>query len=93
MCSSDLPVSAQELLSAKASLQGEYVIQRQTFAAQAGEWAALATYGLKPEDSQNYLEQLEAVQAEEIQQVAQKYLDTERYWLGVVQGGENPKLS
>lgn len=86
-------VTEQELASAKASLQGEYVIERQTFGAQAGEWAALAVYGLAPEESQKYLDQLDAVTASEIQAVAQKYLDTERYWLGLVSGGEMAKRS
>lgn len=89
----DEPVSQQELASAKASLQGQYVIERQTFASQSGELAALSVCGLQPEDSQHYLHQLDAVTAEEVQGAAQKYLDTERYWLGLVVGGENAKLS
>ena len=80
-------VTPEELQMAKASIVGEHVINMQTFAAQAGELAVLGVYGLPLDESERYLRQIEAVTAEQIRDVAQRYLDTERYWLGVVRGG------
>jgi zinc protease len=81
------PVTPEELRMAKASIVGEHVINMQTFAAQAGELAVLGVYGLPLDESERYLRQINAVTAEEIRDVARRYLDTERYWLGVVRGG------
>ena len=80
-------VTPDELQMAKASIVGEHVINMQTFAAQAGELAVLGVYGLPLDESERYLQQIEAVTREQILTVAQAYLDTERYWLGVVRGG------
>jgi zinc protease len=82
------PVSVEELASAKASLHGEYVIQKQTFAAQAGEWGAFAIYGMAPEEAEHYLVQLNEVTVEDVLRVAQRYLTTDAYWLGRAEGKE-----
>lgn len=81
-------VGAEELASAKASLHGEYLIGRQTFASQSGELAMMAVYGLPLDEPEEYLRRVEATTAEEVRNVARKYLLTESYWLGVAAGGE-----
>lgn len=81
------PVSQEELQMAKASILGEHVINMQTFAAQAGEMGVLAIYDLPLDESERYLHRIQQVTAEEVQSVANRYLDTERYWLGVLRGG------
>ncbi len=81
------PVTDEELGMAKASILGEHVISMQTFAAQAGELAVIGAYDLPLDESERYLRQTQAVTAEQIMDVARRYFDTERYWLGVVRGG------
>ncbi len=82
------PVTQTELAAAKAALVGEHVIGTQTFGAQAGELAAVGIYGLPPEEPERYLARISAVSAEEVQAAAHRYLQADRYWLGVVRGGE-----
>jgi len=81
-------VSAGELASAKASLQGEYLIGRQTFASQSGELAMISVYGLPLDEPEEYLRRVESTTAEQVRSVARKYLLTESYWIGVAVGGE-----
>jgi zinc protease len=80
-------VSPEELAAAKAAIVGEHVIGTQTFGAQAGELAAVGVFGLPPDEPQRYLARVEAVTAEEVRDVARRYLQPERSWLGVVRGG------
>ncbi len=81
-------VSAEELASAKASILGEYTIGRQTFASQSGELAMIGVYGLPLNEPQEYLRHVEATTAEQVREVAKKYLQTKSYWMGVAIGGE-----
>ena len=81
------PVTDEELRMAKASILGEHVINMQTFAAQAGELAVIGAYNLPLDESERYLRHTQAVTADQIMDVAQRYFDTEHYWLGVVRGG------
>src|SRR5205085_2116114 len=80
------PVTDEELQMAKASILGEHVIGMQTFAAQAGELAVLGVYGMPLDEPQRYLQQIQAVTHEQIIDVAQRYLDTENYCIGIVRG-------
>ncbi len=81
------PVMEAELAAAKAALVGEHVIGTQTFGAQAGELAAVGIYGLPTDEPQRYLARINAITAEEVRDAAQRYLQADRYWLGVVRGG------
>ena len=80
-------VTEEELRMAKASLVGEHVINMQTFAAQAGELAVIGVYDLPLDESERYLQEIQKVTAEQTRDVAIRYLNTDRYWLGVVRGG------
>ena len=82
-------VTPQELTTAKSAIVGGHVIGTQTFAAQAGELAGTAIYGLPLEEPQHYLERIQAVTQEDILAVAQQYLQPERHWQGIVRGGSN----
>ena len=82
-------VSAEELRMAKASILGEHVINMQTFGTQAGELAVLGIYGLPLDEAERYLQHIQTVTAEQIRDAARKYLDTERFWVGVVRGGHS----
>ncbi len=81
-------VTGEELRMAKASLVGEHVINMQTFAAQAGELAVIGVYGLPLDESERYLQEVQKVTTEQIRDVAMRYLNTDKYWLGVVRGGK-----
>ena len=80
------PVSEAELQQAVAILTGEHAIGTQTFAAQAGELAGCALYGLPLDASEQYLKRVAELTAEEIRLVAAKYLNAETLWVGTVRG-------
>jgi predicted Zn-dependent peptidase len=46
--------------------------------------AATGVYGLPIDEPQRYLARIEAITAEEVRDVAERYLHPDRYWLGVV---------
>lgn len=81
------PVEAAELDAAKAAIIGEHAIGTQTFGAQAGELAAVGIYGLPLDEPQQYLAHIDQVTADDVRDVAQRYLAPDRYWVGVVRGG------
>ena len=85
----DERVPAQELEAAKAAIFGEHVIGTQTFGAQAGELTGALVYGLPPDAAQQYLERMQRVTAEEIQEAARRYLRPDEIWLGIAKGAEN----
>src|SRR5207237_65959 len=80
------PVTQQELETAKATLFGEQVIGTQTFGAQSSELAYYTLNGLPLDESERYLQRIQAVTAEEVMDVASRHLTPDRYWLGVVRG-------
>ncbi|HLK57744.1 MAG TPA: pitrilysin family protein [Chthonomonadaceae bacterium] len=79
-------VREEELATAKASLAGEYSIGTQTFGAQAGELAGIALYGHPLDQSQRYLARIKAVTAEEVRDVARRYLTPDNFCRGTVYG-------
>ncbi len=81
------PVTAKELLTAKAAIEGRYVIGMQSFDAQASELAELCVSGFGPEEPQRYLARIEQITAEQVQDVAKRYFAEEGCWLGVLRGG------
>lgn len=75
------------MASAVAGVIGDMRIGTQTFSAQAGELAYLALNGLPLDEPERYLERVRHLRAEDIMDVAQRYLTPDRYWVGVVRGG------
>lgn len=82
------PVKLEELASAKEAIRGAQMIGTQTFGAQAAEMATLCLYGLPTDAPERYLARVRQVNAEELMEVAGRYLHPERAWLGVVRGEE-----
>lgn len=81
------PVTEKELRDAKESINGKWIIGMQTFTAQCMFYGETLAYGLPEDQMSRYLERIKAVTSEEIMDVAQKYINTDRMWLGIVRGG------
>ena len=82
------PVTDEELRTARATLYGEHIIGTQTFSAQASELAYFALNGLPLDEARRYLERIQSISADDIMDVARRYLTPDRFWLGVVRGVE-----
>jgi zinc protease len=80
----DQPVSDQELKDAKAYLTGSFPLRLDTSKKIAGMLATIEYYGLGLDYVEKYATRINAVTAADIQRVAQKYLDPEKYALAVV---------
>jgi zinc protease len=70
----DKPVSAEELETVKAQLRASKVFEQDSIFYQAMQIGMLETVGLSWKDAEQYLSRIEAVTAEQVQQVAKKYL-------------------
>jgi zinc protease len=80
----DQPVSDQDLKDAKAYLTGSFPLRLDTSKKIAGMLATIEYYGLGLDYVDRYPALINAVTAADIQRVAQKYLDPEKYALAVV---------
>jgi zinc protease len=80
----DQPVSDQNLKDAKAYLTGSFPLRLDTSKKIAGMLAAIEYYGLGLDYVDRYPALINAVTVADIQRVAQKYLDPEKYALAVV---------
>jgi zinc protease len=78
------PVSEQELQDAKAYLTGSFALRLDTNKKIVGVLTSIEYYGLGLDYVDRYPGLINAVTAADIQRVAQKYLDPERYALAVV---------
>lgn len=78
------PVSEQELQDAKAYLTGSFPLRLDTSKKIVGVLASIEYYGLGLDYVDRYPGLINAVTAADVQRVAQKYLDPERYALAVV---------
>jgi len=78
------PVSDQELKDAKAYLTGSFPLRLDTSKKLVGMLATVEYYGLGLDYVAQYAARMNAVTAADIQRVAQKYLDPEKYALAVV---------
>ncbi len=78
------PVSDQDLQDAKAYLTGSFPLRLDTSKKTAGMLATIEYYGLGLDYVDRYAARLNAVTAADVQRVAQKYLEPEKYALAVV---------
>ena len=70
----DKPVSAEELERVKAQIRADKVFEQDSIFYQAMQIGMLETVGLSWKDADQYLPRIEAVTAEQVQEVARKYL-------------------
>ncbi len=80
----DQPVSDQDLKDAKAYLTGSFPLRLDTSKKIAGMLATIEYYGLGLDYVDRYPALINGVTAADVQRVAQKYLDPEKYALAVV---------
>jgi zinc protease len=78
------PVTAAELKQAKASITGTFVRSLENPQTIASFAINTARYGLDPNYYANYLKNVEAVKAEDVQSVAKKYVQPENAYVMVV---------
>jgi zinc protease len=78
------PVSEQDLKDAKAYLTGSFPLRLDTSRKIVGILASIEYYGLGLDYVDQYVARINAVTAADIQRVAQKYLDPDKYALAVV---------
>jgi zinc protease len=78
------PVGEQELQDAKAYLTGSFPLRLDTSRKVVGMLASIEYYGLGLDYVDRYPALINAVTAADVQRVAQKYLDADRYALAVV---------
>ncbi len=81
------PVTDKELRDAKESINGKWIIGMQTFTAQCMFYGETLAYGLPEDQMKRYLQRIRVVTAGDIVEVARKYINTGRMWLGIVRGG------
>jgi zinc protease len=74
----DAPVDEDELERVKAQIRAEKVYEQDSIFYQAMQIGMLETVGLSWKDADKYLERIEAVTAEQVQAVANKYLVQDR---------------
>jgi zinc protease len=84
-------VSADELQRAKRNIVGSFEIELQRLSAQASNYAYNELYGLGWEHYKEYSQKILKVTADEVLQVAKKYLNP-RQETSVVVGPEAPKM-
>jgi zinc protease len=80
----DQPVGEQELKDAKAYLTGSFPLRLDTSRKIVGMLASIEYYGLGLDYVEKYPTLINAVTVADVQRVAQKYLDPEKYALAVV---------
>jgi zinc protease len=80
----DQAVSDQDLKDAKSFLTGSFPLRLDTSAKISNWLAAIEYYGLGLDYVDRYPAMINAVTAADVQRVAQKYLDPEKYALAVV---------
>jgi zinc protease len=80
----DQPVKDQDLKDAKSFLTGSFPLRLDTSAKISNWLAAIEYYGLGSDYVDRYPALINAVTAADVQRVAQKYLDPEKYALAVV---------
>lgn len=77
-------VSDEELTRIKNQVVAGEIFARDSLTQQALQMGSLASVGLSPELADQYVDNIKAVTAEQIQQVAQRYLLDERLTVGVL---------
>ena len=87
----DEPVSAEELLRAGKYLVGSHLIGLQDLSSRVDEIFFPALYGVDLDKALRYPERIRSVTAEQVQNVAQKYLDPENYTIAIVRGSRSEK--
>ncbi len=72
------PISEQELKRIKTNAIADHIYARDSMSDQAFDLGALESIGLSWRVAESYIEQIQAVTANDVQKVAQKYLTPER---------------
>jgi predicted Zn-dependent peptidase len=80
----DQPISQDELSRAQKVLIGEFEIGLQRYRAQAARYAADELFGLGFRASERYAAKIQAVSAEQVREVANRYIAPEAYVAAVV---------
>jgi zinc protease len=80
----DQPVSEQELKDAKAYLTGSFPLRLDTSRKIVGMLASIEYHKLGLDYVEQYPARIQAVTVADVQRVARKYLDPEKYALAVV---------
>ncbi|HXE30572.1 MAG TPA: pitrilysin family protein [Terriglobales bacterium] len=78
------PVSAQELVQAKNFLSGNFVLGLQTQAEVANQFLTTGIYGLPPDRLATWVDDVEAVTADQAQAAAQQYIHPDKEIVVVV---------
>lgn len=72
------PVTEKELKRIKAKILAHYIYDKDSLSNQAYQIGALETNGISWHEIENYINNINAISAEQVQQVAKKYLTSER---------------
>ena len=70
------PISPQELALAKSALRGSYALDNESYSRQAGTLGYYAAID-KWQFASSYLEKIDAITVDQVQETARKYLDSE----------------
>ncbi|MEW6221119.1 MAG: pitrilysin family protein [Thermodesulfobacteriota bacterium] len=84
------PISAAELARAKSVLAGHYQLGLESYGAQALEMALNETYDLGLDFGRRYLQRIADLTAADVQAVARKYIQPDRYIMVTVGAGAQP---
>lgn len=84
------PVSEQELARIKAQVIADEIYQRDDIQHMATQYGALQTTGIGWQEAERYADRIKAVTAEQIMQVAKKYLLTDRLTVAVLEPDGKP---
>jgi zinc protease len=87
------PVDGQALADAKAYLTGSFPLRLDTGRKLVGMMASIEYHGLGQDYVEEYPRHIDRVTAADVQRVAQRYLDPERYALAVVADLTKAKLA
>jgi len=78
------PVSTEELQRVKNQVVADEIYARDSLTQQALQIGSLASVGLEPELADKYVDHINAITAEQVQQVASRYLVNDRLTVGIL---------
>ena len=78
------PLPAEELERGKNQIRGDYYREHQSLASRSSEAAALTILGLPLDYARNMVDKAQAIDAKTLQDLARKYLQTDKAYMVVV---------